>query len=141
MTDPFATPPPSVPASAATTPLYGAPLPARRNGMGNAARVLGILGVFPLTLLLLPAVLGIVFGVLGRRRVRRGEAGNPGAALTGLVCGIIGLVLGVVGLTALALLATSDAGRSYQDCMDAASRSAPAQQLCQDRLRRDLVGE
>lgn len=140
MSDPFA-PPPAGAAGQRSEPLpYGAPLPVRRNGLGTAALVLGILSIVPLALLLVPAVLAIVFGAVGRRRVRRGEATNGGAALAGIICGSVGLVLGVLGVVGLTLLFTSNAGSDYRDCLSAASTDQAAQQVCQDRLRNDLLG-
>lgn len=141
VTDPFA-PPPSGPATPRRTelPLYGAPLTATRNGLGTAALVLGILSIVPLALLIVPAILAIVFGGVGRRRVRRGEATNGGAALAGIICGSIGLALGVVAIVGLTLLFTSTAGRDYRNCLNAASTNQAAQQLCQNRLRDGLLG-
>lgn len=58
--------------------------------MGTAALVLGILGLLicgPLTLL------AIVFGAIGLQRANAGRANNRGAALTGLILGIIGAML------------------------------------------------
>jgi len=137
MTDPFAPPPPgTAPASRVELPLYGAPLPVTRNGLGTAALVLGVLSV-PLALLLVPAVLAICFGVVGRRRAGRGQATNGGVALAGALLGAAGLV---VGLSALTLLLTSSAGRHYLDCQGAASTDQAAQQVCQDRLRDELLG-
>ncbi|MFD5539971.1 DUF4190 domain-containing protein [Streptomyces sp. NPDC127079] len=69
---------------------------APNNGMGTAAMVTGIISAigFCLTpVALVTGILGIVLGVLGRARVRRGEATNPGQALAGIICGSAGLVL------------------------------------------------
>jgi hypothetical protein len=72
-----------------------------RNGVGVAALVLGLLGLV-LTLLVLPAPLGallgllaLIFGIIGIGRVGRGEATNRGQAVTGLITGILALALGV----------------------------------------------
>lgn len=140
MTDPFASPAPGREPSVAAPPLYGAPLAGTRNGLGVASLVLGILSIVPLALLLLPAVLAITFGVVGRRRVRRGEASNGGAALAGIICGSVGLVLGIAGITLLALFFSSNAGQSYRDCLDAAANNTQAQQVCQTRLQDDILG-
>ncbi|MEU2333736.1 DUF4190 domain-containing protein [Streptomyces sp. NPDC013172] len=69
---------------------------APNNGMGTAAMVTGIISAlgFCLTpVALVTGILGIVLGVLGRARARRGEATNPGQALAGIICGSAGLVL------------------------------------------------
>ncbi|MQS37579.1 DUF4190 domain-containing protein [Streptomyces katsurahamanus] len=70
------------------------------NGMGITAMVLGILAVCLFCLYgVVSVVLGIlalIFGILGRKRVQRGEANNGGMALAGVVLGAVGIVLGVV---------------------------------------------
>jgi hypothetical protein len=65
-----------------------------RNGAGTTSLVLGIVMV---TLGLLPViwiagVVGIVYGVIGRRRVRVGVATNGTVANWGLALSIIGTV-------------------------------------------------
>lgn len=71
-----------------------------RNGMGIAAMVLGILSVCLFCLYgvvsIVLGILALIFGVLGRRHVQRGQATNSGMAVTGIVTGIVGIVLGIV---------------------------------------------
>ena len=73
---PGAYPPPPMPYG---DPYLGAPAP-KRNGLGTAALVMGILAVFPGTCtVIFGIVLGIVaviLGFLARGRVTRGEADN-----------------------------------------------------------------
>ncbi|MGP3634721.1 DUF4190 domain-containing protein [Streptomyces sp. 24-1644] len=77
-------------------PGWGGPPPA--NGLGTAAMVLGILAVCLFCLYGIPSlilgVLALIFGILGRKRVARGEADNNGQALTGVILGSIGIALG-----------------------------------------------
>ena len=77
---------------------YGAPPVRRRNGMGVAALVLGIVGflVGPCS------ILAIIFGRIGLNRVARGEATNRGVAQAGFVLGIVTLLLWILGLILLA---------------------------------------
>jgi Domain of unknown function (DUF4190) len=78
------------PSWVAATPSYGMAQARPENGMGTAALVLGILGLLicgPLTLL------AIIFGAIGLQRANAGRANNRGAALTGLILGIVGAVL------------------------------------------------
>ncbi|MGW3741503.1 DUF4190 domain-containing protein [Streptomyces sp. NPDC005146] len=69
------------------------------NGMGTAAMVLGILAVCLFCIYGIPSLilgaLALIFGILGRKRVQRGEATNSGQALAGIIMGSIGMVLGV----------------------------------------------
>ncbi|MEU8673106.1 DUF4190 domain-containing protein [Streptomyces sp. NPDC048560] len=68
------------------------------NGLGTASMVLGILAVCLFCLYGIPSlilgVLALIFGILGRKRVTRGEADNGGQALAGVILGSIGLALG-----------------------------------------------
>ncbi|MEU0085748.1 DUF4190 domain-containing protein [Streptomyces sp. NPDC006274] len=67
------------------------------NGMGITAMVLGILAVtigwcYGIPALIL-GTLALIFGILGRKRAKRGEANNGGMALAGIIMGAIGLVI------------------------------------------------
>ncbi|MEV6164400.1 DUF4190 domain-containing protein [Streptomyces sp. NPDC052052] len=77
---------------------WGGPAPS--NGMGTAAMVLGILALCMFCVYGIPSlilgILALIFGILGRGRVKRGEATNSGQALAGIIMGSIGIVLGVV---------------------------------------------
>ncbi len=84
-------------------PGYGGPAawtgqhaPAPANGYGVAAMVLGIIAVTFFCAYGLGVILGIlalIFGILGRKRVQRGEATNNGMALAGIILGVVGFVL------------------------------------------------
>ncbi|MFJ1609740.1 DUF4190 domain-containing protein [Streptomyces sp. NPDC088253] len=81
-------------------PGYGWPMmhPVPSNGMGTAGLVLGIISavvfcLWPVAIIL--GILAVTFGVLGRRKARRGEADNPGQALAGIICGAVGIALGI----------------------------------------------
>lgn len=65
-----------------------------KNGIGNAALWMGILGllIFPVVF----SVLAIIFGFIGVGRAGRGEATNKGVALAGLILGFIGLPLSII---------------------------------------------
>ncbi|MFF9014463.1 DUF4190 domain-containing protein [Streptomyces sp. NPDC014870] len=71
------------------------------NGMGTAAMVLGIIAVAGFCLYGLGVILGIlalIFGVIARKKVTRGEATNGGMATAGIVLGSIGIVVSSVFL-------------------------------------------
>ncbi|MFG2958741.1 DUF4190 domain-containing protein [Streptomyces sp. NPDC048291] len=70
--------------------------PMPNNGLGTASMVTGIISAIGFCLApvaLVMGVLAIVFGSIGRGRVKRGEATNGGQALAGIICGSAGLVL------------------------------------------------
>ncbi|MGQ4384408.1 DUF4190 domain-containing protein [Streptomyces sp. SAS_270] len=116
-------PPPPVGPEGPGLPPYGhgygwpaMPL-APSNGMGTAGLVLGILAalvfcVWPLAIVL--GILGVVFGALGRRKARRGEATNPGQALAGIICGAVGIALGIA-VVVIVLVARHDSGDGDSD--------------------------
>jgi hypothetical protein len=70
--------------------------------MGTAALVLGILAIVLAFIPILGfvsyplAILGILFGLVGLRRVKKGVANNRGVALTGLIASIVGFVLVII---------------------------------------------
>ncbi|MFI6493596.1 DUF4190 domain-containing protein [Streptomyces sp. NPDC050564] len=82
------------------------------NGMGTAGLVLGIVAavvfcLWPLAIVL--GILGVIFGVIGRRKARRGEATNPGQALAGIICGAVGIALGA-GMLVYLIVVPDDSG-------------------------------
>lgn len=137
-TDPFAPPPagaPLPPRPVAEPPPYGAPLPVgRKNGLGTAALVLGILSVFPFCGLVVPGVLAVVFGLVGRARAKRGEASNGGVALAGVITGSVGLIFSAVLVVLLVNVVGSPEFDRFQDCFEAAQTSEQ-----QDTCVEDLV--
>ncbi|MEV7392303.1 DUF4190 domain-containing protein [Streptomyces sp. NPDC091215] len=86
--------------------------PMPNNGLGTASLVTGIISAIGFCLVpvsLVMGVLAIVFGSIGRARVRRGEATNGGQALAGIICGSAGLVISG-GFVALLVLAARHGG-------------------------------
>ncbi|WP_030690319.1 DUF4190 domain-containing protein [Streptomyces globisporus] len=85
-----------------------------RNGLGTAALILGIIGTlsgFMPFLFWLAGILGVIaliLGLVGKGRVKRGEANNKGVALTGALLGLASLILSVVGMV-IVFTAVSDA--------------------------------
>jgi len=91
--------------------------PVPSNGMGTAGLVLGILAavvfcLWPLAIVL--GVLGVIFGAVGRRKARRGEATNAGQALAGIICGAVGIALGIAVLV-IVLVVPDDSGDDDSD--------------------------
>ena len=115
----------------ATTPVTDAgdrppaPTAARRNGMGTASLVLGVLALVlailvifsPLALPL--GVIAVILGIIGMTRVGSGEADNRGSAVGGIVTGAVGIgIVIVLGLTFVSELVTHQQDlRRFGTCM------------------------
>ena len=82
-------------------PYYGPGYqPRRTNGLAIASMVCGICGF----VYLIPAVLGIVFGIIAVRQTNRDKTDGRGMAIAGIVTGtvwLIGLVVLVVAIIAI----------------------------------------
>ena len=98
-TQPPQSPQPQQPYAPAQTPG----LRPARNGLGIAALILGIIGAvsglipFLFWLAGILGVIALILGLVGRGRVKRGEATNKGTTTFGAVLGLIALILSVVG--------------------------------------------
>jgi len=80
-------------------PHYYQPYPVRRtNGLSVAALVCGICGF----IYFIPAILGIVFGVIAIRQIKRDGTDGRGMAIAGLVTGMCWLAL--LGLLVLLVI-------------------------------------
>lgn len=132
-----------------------APPPKPKNGMGIAALVFGILGI--LTCWWLPIIgflfglLAVIFGVIGRGRVRKMVATNGGVALTGLVLGLLSVIVNIilmivvgVGLFAFFQSGGGNSVGQLQDCLSqaqGAGNPAAVQQAlsqCQQQFSQQL---
>jgi len=119
--------------------------PRRRNGMGTAALVLGIVALVLVALILfsplgvLLGILAVIFGIVGILRVNRREADNRGQAVAGLVTGAVALVAGLflaIGIGTFFAANINDF-RRFGRCMDDA-RGDQAREACARQLSRDL---
>jgi len=120
---------------------YGTPGRHLSNGLGVTALVLGITSIFPglyfIGLLLGP--LAVIFAILGRKRVKRGEADNGGMATAGLITGIVGTLLAAAVTVVFIVLAHSHGGSRFQDCMNNATNQQE-RDLCSQQFSKDLTG-
>ncbi|HSK59892.1 MAG TPA: DUF4190 domain-containing protein [Actinomycetospora sp.] len=126
-------------------PGWGQPAtpPTPRNGMGTAALVFGILAVLSILIVWIPfvglltvllALIAVILGAIGRGRVKSMQATNGGAAMTGLVLGVVMLILGVIAQILLIFFAVAflnfGGGASiqqFQDCLaNAGNQPNPA---------------
>jgi predicted PurR-regulated permease PerM len=81
-------------------PNYQIPTGGRTSGFAITALILGIVSIFPGCCLtkygmLILGVLALVFAVLARGQIARGERRGSGMALAGMITAIIGIVLGL----------------------------------------------
>ena len=121
---------------------YGSAPPAKRNGLGVAALVLGVLALLLCWTVVGGVVLGIaaiVLGVLGRGRAKRGEADNGGLAVAGAVLGLLGLLASVALVVAGASFLASDSGQELQQCLEEAQGDRAAEAECQSRLQDSIT--
>ncbi len=97
------TPPPPPPPNYNPPPPPGytaydnpASMPQKTNGLSVASLVLSLVGVIPCFWgLQVPGLLGVIFGLIGRRQIARsnGTQKGKGLATAGLVIGVILLVI------------------------------------------------
>ena len=120
------------------------PAARRRNGMGTAALVLGVVAVVLVLLLLFSPIgaflglLAVLFGILGIMRANRGEADNRGQAVAGLVTGAIALLVGVFFTISIGVWFSTHVNdfNRFGQCIDDAS-GPDAREQC----ARELAGE
>lgn len=121
-------------------PAYGYPGYPRPERAGMAITAL-VLGIASLVLCwsafggLVLGLLAVVFGVVGLRRARRGEAGGQGRAVAGLICGVLGFVLGGVFLFVWISFFTSTGFSDYFGCVRDAGQDQAKVQQCVDQFR------
>jgi membrane-bound ClpP family serine protease len=126
---------------------YGAAPTARprRNGMGTAGLVIGVVALVLAGLILfapLGAFLGLValvLGIVGLIRANRGQADNRGQAVAGLVTGALALVIGLFFVVSIGAFFATNVNdfRQFGRCLDGA-RGDQARQACAERLERSL---
>jgi uncharacterized protein DUF4190 len=115
-----------------------------RNGMGTAALIVGILAVLLCWTLVGGVVLGllaVVFGAVGRGRVKRGEATNGGAAVAGVILGLLGVVLAVVLVVvgATFVFHHKKAINNLESCLNNATSQAQ-KNSCNQQFRTSVSG-
>lgn len=111
--------------------------PARppRNGLGVAALTLGLIGALLFWTVLGGVVLGLlalIFGVVGFRRGKRGEATNGTLAAVGAVIGAFALVGSTVVLVFVLSVLSSGDYAELEDCVRKATTQAEQEQCQQD---------
>lgn len=113
----------------------------KRNGLGLAALIVGIIALIGVLTVVGGVVLGIVaivLGVLGRGRVKKGEADNGGMAIAGIVLGAVALVLSAIVLAAGAAFLFSDSGQGLIDCVAQAGGDPAAEAACEQEFAEEF---
>ncbi len=83
------------------------PASGNKNGLGISALVLGLVGLlggFIIPFSGLGSNLAFIFGAIGLKRVKRGEATNRGMALWGMWLGIAGVALSFIVVVVIGIL-------------------------------------
>jgi hypothetical protein len=122
-----------------------------RNGAGRAAGIFGVvallcaIGFFLVLTVPIAVVLGllaIVLGIIGRGRVRRGIATNPGAATLGIVTGLLSLLLlgglVVAGVTVWNHNKDNPTFKNFQQCAQSAGTDSQKLQQCSQQFKNDV---
>ena len=110
--------------------------PGRRNGMGTAALVIGVVALVLAVLIIfapLAGILGIiaaVLGFIGVRRVQRRDADNNSHAVAGIVTGLLALALAVIIGVRVASFVNEHLGdfRRFGTCITSAPTKAEQNQ-------------
>jgi amino acid transporter len=117
---------------------YLPPPTAPRNGLGIAALVLAIVGLVLCWTVAGGVILGLVaviLGIVGRGRVKRGEATNGGVAIAGIVLGVLAIVLALVFIPIWYGMFKEVGGSDYVDCVAKAGSNEQEIQKCADQFR------
>ncbi|MBW3641898.1 MAG: DUF4190 domain-containing protein [Actinobacteria bacterium] len=134
------TPPPSSQPPPGWNPPAGQGDGQPSNGMGVAALVLGIIALLISWIPILGAalaVLALIFGILGLKKARRGQATNQGMAVAGIVLGGIALAIGLLVTIAGVALFNSDEFRNLTDCLADADTAAETAN-CEELFKQDV---
>jgi heme/copper-type cytochrome/quinol oxidase subunit 2 len=84
-------------------------------------------------------ILGLIFGIIGVRRARRGEATNRSQALAGAITGGIGLVVSIVIVTILGVFVFTHQNQfnQYTRCLQNA-HTQHARDVCSQEFRNSI---
>jgi Domain of unknown function (DUF4190) len=120
---------------------YAPPPAAPKNGLGIAALVIAIIGLFTVFGGLLLGVVAVILGFIGWGRARRGEATNAGVAIAGIVLGFLGIILSIVAIFIVVSFFNNVGGTDYVDCLSRAGNDEQEMQQCADQFRDRIENE
>lgn len=121
---------------------YSAAATAPKNGLGIAALVVAIVALISSVSVfggILLGIVAVILGVIGRGRVKRGEADNGGVALAGIILGIISIIAGLAFIAIWVGLFKDVGGGGYIDCLQRAGQDRTAVQQCSDQFRESMT--
>ena len=133
---PGAYPPP--PSPYGTYP--GAPV-ARRNGIGLASLVTALVALVATFTIFGGIALGlvaVVLGVIGRMRVKRGEADNGGVAVAGIIVGVVAILVSVAFAIFGVWMFKTVGGGDYVDCVQQAGQDQAKVDQCTEDFRQSM---
>jgi Domain of unknown function (DUF4190) len=120
---------------------YAPPPAAPKNGLGIAALVIAIIGLFSVFGGLLLGVVAVILGFIGWGRAKRGEATNAGVAIAGIVLGFLGVIVSIAAIALLVWGFTEVGGTDYVDCLSRAGNDEQEMQQCADQFRDRIENE
>jgi hypothetical protein len=114
---------------------------APKNGLGIAAlvvAVIALLGSFSIVGGILGGIVAVILGVIGRGRVKSGEANNGGVALAGIILGAIAIIVSLVFIPIYVGLFKDIGGGGYLECLQQAGQDSAAVEQCSEELRQTM---
>jgi len=95
--------PPQVPATGPVTPGGMPPRPEKASGLATASLVLSVVGIFCCSV---PALAGVVIGIVELGNIKKGQSSEKGRSLAkaGIIIGILALAVNLI--IAIILVAT-----------------------------------
>ena len=120
---------------------YTPPPTAPKNGLGIAALVIAIIGLFTIFGGLLLGIVAVILGFIGWGRAKRGDATNPGIAIAGIILGVLGVIVSIIAIFAVVSFFDDVGGTDYFDCLSRAGNDEQAVQQCADQFRDRIENE
>ncbi|MEC4840183.1 DUF4190 domain-containing protein [Mycobacteroides chelonae] len=122
---------------------YGAPVPppAPKNGLGVGALVVGIIAVlFSCTVFggFIGGLVAVILGIVGVRRVTRGEANNRGVAISGIVLGTLAVLLSAAILVFTLVFMKSAGLTDFLTCVSNAQGDQVKATQCQNDFEKRM---
>lgn len=118
--------------------------PIIRNGLGVGSLVVaifGLLGSFSVAGGIILGIAAVILGLLGRNRVRKGEANNGGVALAGIILGVLAIIAGLVFIAIWVGMFKEVGAGGYFDCLQQAGQDRTQVQECSDQFRQSVENQ